>query len=89
MAIITQEARIEAYATFKLTESELAALDALSGYGTDAFLKIFYEHMGRGYLEKHEIGLRTLFSAVRDKVPYILSCAESARKVFNKEQGEG
>ncbi len=48
-----------------LTEGDLRALDALAGYGTDAFLKVFYEHMGKHYLQPHERDLRSLFEKIK------------------------
>ena len=52
---------IDVKAVLELNEQELRALDALRGYGIDAFLKVFYQHLGRHYLEPHEAGLRSLF----------------------------
>lgn len=51
---------------FVLNETEAKALDALAGYGTDNFLKCFYTHMGKAYLEPHERGLRSLFEKIKD-----------------------
>jgi hypothetical protein len=48
-----------------LNESELRALDALFGYSIEAFLKTFYDQMGRAYLEPHEAGLRSLAETVQ------------------------
>jgi len=65
-----------------LTEAECRALDALVGYGVDAFLKVFYENMGKSYMQPHEAGLRALFETVgRDVRPYLAS-VDMARKVF-------
>lgn len=47
-----------------LNEDELLALDALLGYDLEVFLKIFYEKMGRAYLEPHEAGLRSLVRTI-------------------------
>lgn len=55
---------------FNLTEAEANALDALAGYGTKEFLKVFYEKMGRAYLEPHEKGLISLFEKARSLRPY-------------------
>jgi hypothetical protein len=63
-----------------LTESEARALDGLSGYGTDAFLKVFYEHMGKAYLQPHEEGLRSLFDRVRTELLPQLNVVDNARK---------
>jgi hypothetical protein len=46
-----------------LTESEARALEALMGYGLDTFIKVFYQHMGKHYLEPHETGLISLFES--------------------------
>lgn len=81
MATLEQRPTIEVEITFRLTEIEARALEALAGYGTDAFLKVFYEHMGRHYLQPHEAGLRSLFSSTGQLQP-ILDRASQARKVF-------
>lgn len=66
------QAKIEARAELVLSESELRALDALAGYGTDEFIKAFYKVMGEHYLRPYEEGLRSFLSSVR-------SCAGLAR----------
>lgn len=53
-------------ATFKLSETELKSLDALAGYGTDEFLKCFYTHLGKAYLEPYEQGIRTIFDKIKE-----------------------
>lgn len=50
--------------TCELTEGDLRALDALVGYGFDDFLKAFYQHMGKSYLEPYEKDLKTLFEKI-------------------------
>jgi hypothetical protein len=80
---IAQEPRVEVTAALRLTESELRALDALVGYGADAFIKVFYEHMGKHYMQPHEGGLRSLFEMVREQVPTILRRTDAAREAFN------
>jgi hypothetical protein len=55
---------VQTVATISLNDQELAALDALVGYGLDSFLKVFYEKLGRSYLEPFEPGLRSFFEAV-------------------------
>lgn len=66
MARIINKATIKAEITLVLHEEEAAALDAIAGYGTDAFLKVFYAHLGVAYLKPHEAGLRSLFDSVRN-----------------------
>ncbi len=65
MAFIDGRPTVKMQITIVLSEDEAGALDALAGYGTDAFLKVFYEHMGKAYLKPFEAGLRSLFDSVR------------------------
>lgn len=85
---IEEQARVTVTVTLKLDEAEIAALDALAGYGVDNFLEVFYEHMGKSYLQPHEHGLRSLFKGVRDVTPGILSRAQKARAVFKQVRDE-
>jgi hypothetical protein len=55
---------VETVCSLQLNDEEVAALDALVGYGIESFLNVFYEKLGRAYLEPHEGGLRSLFKAV-------------------------
>ena len=55
---------VETTVVLTLNEYELAALDALAGYGVDAFLRVFYEHLGKAYLQPYERGLRSLLETV-------------------------
>lgn len=86
MAEIIQKPKVEVSATMQFSEAELRALDALVGYGSDAFLKVFYEKMGKHYMQPHEAGLRSLFESVRQVVPGILSRTDDARRVFTGER---
>ncbi|CDN60000.1 hypothetical protein I35_1477 [Burkholderia cenocepacia H111] len=63
-------------------ESELRALDALTCYGIDSFLEVFYAKLGKAYLQPHEAGLRELFSSINTQVPTILRRADAAREAF-------
>jgi hypothetical protein len=67
-----QDVQISARLTLTIDEEELLALDAIAGYGTDAFIKAFYTTMGQHYLQPHERGLRTFLESVR-------SCAGLAK----------
>lgn len=78
-------ARIEARATMTLNEGELRALEALTGYGDDAFIQWFYKNMGKAYMQPHEAGLRSLFKSVRAQVPAILRRVDRARAAFEDE----
>jgi len=84
VAEITVRPKIEVTVTFQISEAEARALDALVCYGDDAFIKYFYQFLGRHYMEPHEAGLRSLFKSVRDFMPGILSRTNKAREAFTK-----
>ena len=75
--------------TFELTitvdEEEARALEALIGYGDDAFLKVFYR-LGTHYMEPHEQGLRKFFATLREVVPSALSRMAEAQKAWRGEK---
>jgi hypothetical protein len=83
---IVEMPRVEVSVSIKLNEAEMRALDALVGYGTDSFLQVFYEKLGKSYMQPHEAGLRSLFSAVSENIPAILRRADAARKAFGGHQ---
>ena len=66
--------------TLTLSEVEIRALDALVGYGADAFLQVFKEKLGESYIRSHEAGIHSFFGAVgRDVLP-ALSDIDQARR---------
>lgn len=76
--------KIEATVTLVLNEEEIRAIDALTGYGIESFLKVFYERLGRAYLQPHEAGLRSFFESVSGIKGYANAaheCREFMRKV--------
>ena len=54
--------------TLELCESEALALDALTLYGTQEFIDMFYTNMGSHYLSPHEKGLWSLFESVKKNI---------------------
>ena len=74
--------RVHYECTLRLTEHEMRALDALAGYGTKAFVDIFYRHMGKSYLEPHVGGITTLFEKIRSDGYRQLGLVDEARKVL-------
>lgn len=83
MTRLTQRPSINLDVSIKLTEAEVRALDALAGYGANAFLKVFYEKMGRHYMEPHEAGLRSLFDTIRSELPPIMRRMSAAKQAFS------
>lgn len=75
-------ARVELQLSMSLGEKEARALHAISEYGTDAFLKVFYEHLGESALKPHEAGLRSLLLAARGQLAPLLGRADKAREAF-------
>ena len=67
---------------FEVDESEARALDALAGYGDDAFIKVFYEKLGEGYMREHEKGLRSFLTSIRGIVGPALSEVDDARALL-------
>lgn len=68
----------------ELNEDEVRALEALAGYGADNFLKVFYEHLGKHYMEPHEKGLRSLFEAIRTQLSPEIHEMDNVRKAIGK-----
>lgn len=87
MADIDLKGEIVGRVVFSVSESEARALDALVGYGDDAFVKAFYENLGKAYMQQHEAGLRSLFASIRGKMPAVLSRFTKAREAFNGKDG--
>jgi hypothetical protein len=71
---------VEITATIKFTEGQLRALDAMVGYGDDAFLQAFYVKLGKHYMKPFERDLRDLFSQIRATVPKALKEVNDARQ---------
>lgn len=84
MAKITKQATVTVEATFTVNEQELRALNALAGYGDDAFIKMFYKELGKSYMEPYEAGLREFLQTVRAFAPSIIRRTNDARQAFTK-----
>lgn len=63
-----------------LTLGEAKALDAIAGYGTDEFLKVFYPSMGKAYLEPYESDMREFFIKIREQLSIEISTVERVEK---------
>ena len=85
MAEIEERSVVKVDAKFTVSEGELRALEALAGYGDDAFIEMFYKTLGKTYLQPHEKHLREFLQTVRTLATPILRRTDLARKAFNKE----
>lgn len=81
----TSNSVIEFRVFIKLTEGEARALDALAGYGSNQFLKVFYEHLGKHYMQPYEKDLISLFESIRREIPPHISRIDKTRKIFFDE----
>ena len=84
MAEITGKPTIGLELRFTINESEARALDALVGYGDDAFITAFKDKLGKAYMDGNEEGLREFFRSIRLMVPGYLTKIKNAREIFNK-----
>lgn len=75
---------VEAQATITFNEVELRALDAMTGYGIDGFLKVFYEKLGKVYMQPHEAGLRSLFKTINPPVYDALNKVDKCRRILSE-----
>ena len=83
MAQIVELPVVSVTAKFTVTEGELRALDALAGYGDDAFIQMFYKNLGEAYMKPYEAGMREFLKSIRNVASPILSQTDKARKAFN------
>jgi hypothetical protein len=82
MARIVENPTIQLAVVFEIGEAEARALDALVGYGDEAFIKVFYEKLGAAYMRDHEAGLRLFFKSIREQMPGVLNRTDKARATF-------
>ena len=68
----------------ELTEAEVRALDGIFGYNVDNFLKVFYERMGKAYVQPHEAGVRLLHKTIRGTLSEPLAKIDAARKAIKE-----
>jgi hypothetical protein len=72
--------------SLRLTEEECRALDALTGYGDEKFVKDYLEHFykdfGQHYLKPHEAGFYSFFKSVRELIPRAIARVDKARNEF-------
>lgn len=76
--------QVEFTITLNLTPGEASALNAISVYGADAFLKVFYEKLGRAYVEPYEKDLRALLAKLRTTLPPELRSVNKANKAISE-----
>ena len=88
MAKICEAPKVDLKLTFVIDEDEARALEALAGYGVDQFVAAFYEKLGKGYMERHEQGLRSFLESINAFVPRSLGKIDRARKAFDGSKND-
>lgn len=86
MAETCVKAVLDVKVTFTIDEEEARALDAVAGYGEDAFIKAFYKVLGKAYMSDHEHGLRRFLGSIRSVVNPALSLVDQARNLVKAEK---
>ena len=71
MATVKAKATLEfkAAITLELNEAEAAALNEMTKYGIDQFLRGYRKQLGSSYIKPHEAGLGMLFETIDKSLP--------------------
>lgn len=85
MEKVKSESQFELNINLQLTEVEARALKELTVFGTEPFLKVFYEKLGKTSLQRHEKGIISLFETIRSELPKHLNKADKVRKILIDE----
>lgn len=86
MAKAISKPKISVSITFEVDEEEARALDALAGYGDNEFIKMFYNQLGKSYMQPYEAGLRRFLESVRSAVAPALNDVDVARKAVQENR---
>lgn len=88
MAKATVEPMLDVRVRFEINYDEACALDALAGYGEDAFVKAFYENLGEAYMRSHEQGLREFLRTISSVVGPAMHKVTDARNALKCRKTE-
>jgi len=83
MAQVKASSKVELSVTLVLTEDEAIALNEMTKYGINSFLKGYYKFLGKHYMEPHEEGMRSLFRTIDTELPPHLRRISEAREIFD------
>jgi len=88
MEKITSTSQMEFQVTLKLNEKEARALNAITLYGAKGFLNVFYENLGKNYLQPNETGLISLFDTIKEELPRHISKFDKCREKWIAESSK-
>lgn len=77
--IIQSKVTVELKVTLEISEGEARALNALACYGEKEFIKVFYEKLGKVYLEPYEKDLKSFLEKVRTTMPSVIDKVDTTR----------
>jgi len=86
MALINPKHEINLKISFEIDEEEAQALNVLSQYGDEAFVKAFAEKLSPESMRLHNKGLRKFLKSCRETIPNILEKTEQARRTFRNHK---
>jgi hypothetical protein len=83
MATVKASSTVKLSVTLELTEEEAIALNEMTKYGIDSFLKGYYKFLGKHYMQPFEGGMRSLFKTIDSELPPHLKRIADAREIFD------
>ena len=85
MGKIKSTSNLDFKLTLELNEMEANALNQICNYESKDFLKVFYEHMGKSYLQPYEDGIISLFKTVKEELGQHIYKINKVRKVLDNK----
>lgn len=75
-------------ANIQISECSARALDALVGYGDDAFIEEFKTKLGTDYIRDHVTGLKEFFAQIRSEVIPQIRLVDNLRKASKQTRND-
>jgi len=85
MATISSKLEIELTVNLTLSEIEARALQAMTVYGVDSFLKGYYKQLGKHHIKPYEEGFRILFPSINKQLSSHFDKVDKARALCNEK----
>jgi hypothetical protein len=79
---VLSHSKLEGTITLTLSELEARALRGITLYGSEGFLKVFYDKLGKSTVQPYEKGIISLFETIRKELPQHLDKFDKARKAL-------
>ena len=80
--------KVTVTAVLTLDHEEIAALEALTCYGIDAFIRVFYKQLGETSMRPHEDGLRRFLGALSGPASAGMSAVHAAERTLERVRVE-